>query len=65
MPDGFDVCRMKHFNHDATSSPFLFSFGCKRKLGLNNLLSDFMSTVYNDYLMIGLMSLACPSLQGG
>ncbi|DAZ91047.1 TPA_asm: fusion protein [Phalaenopsis equestris amalgavirus 2] len=49
VPDSKNSCFMKNFNNDATSGPLLFSFGCKFKAGLSQMLSDVMWSIYNDY----------------
>lgn len=49
VPDGPESCVMKNFNNDATSGPLLFAFGCKKKLGLGGVLSDFMWNLYDKF----------------
>lgn len=49
VPDGRDACRMKNFNNDATSGPFLRRFGVKKKYGLKRILEDEMWWYYDEF----------------
>ncbi|DAZ91029.1 TPA_asm: fusion protein [Melastoma malabathricum amalgavirus 1] len=49
VPDGPEATRMKNFNNDATSGPFLWWSGVKTKNGLKHLLEEEMWRYYDDF----------------
>ncbi|DAZ91049.1 TPA_asm: fusion protein [Paris polyphylla amalgavirus 1] len=64
VPDGPHSCFVKHFNHDATSGPFLFSFGVKTKYGLKHKLQSLMWALYDKYARFGCDEFGLPFFCG-
>lgn len=49
VPDGPGATRMKNFNNDATSGPFLRWMGVQKKYGLKSRLEEEMWGYYDDF----------------
>lgn len=49
VPSGKGSCHVRNYNDDATSGPFLWSFGIKKKYGLDKLLQSLMEDIYCHY----------------
>ncbi|DAZ91019.1 TPA_asm: fusion protein [Hevea brasiliensis amalgavirus 1] len=49
VPDGPNSCVMKNYNNEATSGPFLRSFGIRGKDGLKGILESFMWERYDSF----------------
>ncbi|DAB41675.1 TPA_inf: ORF1+2p [Capsicum annuum amalgavirus 1] len=60
VPVGKGSCRVKNYNDEATTGPFLYSFGIKKKYGLDNELQEIMENAYHHFAECKTSSSALP-----